>query len=158
MKSMINYVKHAVAGSSKLKATTAGHIYSVRVGSKDLDNGTVIGLGVYESPEVYKEAAAPTTFEAVVEDVAANGNYYVRVTKPEGALLVLTVPMNYENYTTKMAHESYFYNEAGEIARAYELYKNDVFELSAEGFTGEFAKGDTVVVDAVSKKLKKKAG
>ena len=37
MKSMINYVKHAVAGSSKLKATTAGHIYSVRVGSKDLD-------------------------------------------------------------------------------------------------------------------------
>lgn len=155
----IEFVKHAVAGSSKLKATTAGHIYNVKITTvAGLDNGSIISLGDYVEPEVYKEAAAPTTFEAVVDEVAANGNYYVRVTKPEGALLVLTVPSSYYDYTSQMKAESNFYNAKDEITRAYELYVDDIFELSKEGFTGVFAKGDTVVVDAVSKKLKKKAG
>lgn len=151
----IKYTAHAVAGSSKLKATTAGHIYNVLVTSETLDNGTIIGLGDYVEPELYKEAAAPTAFEGVIEDVAANGNYYVRVTKPEGALLVLTVPEAYYNYTTQMTAESNFYNAKGDTARAYELYVNDIFELSKEGFTGTFAKGDKVTVDTSSKKLKK---
>jgi len=155
----INFeTKHAVAGSSKLHATTAGHIYNIQIETTaGLDNGSVIGIGAYVEPEVYKEAAAPTTFEAVVDDVAANGNYYVRVTKPEGALLVLSVPSTYYDYTSQMKAESNFYNAKGEIARAYELYAGDIFELSKEGFTGEFVKGDKVEVDAASHKLKKHA-
>ena len=36
----ISFTKHAVAGSSKLKATTAGHIYNIKI-EEDLDNGSL---------------------------------------------------------------------------------------------------------------------
>lgn len=147
--------KYAVAGSSKLKATIAGHIWNIVVQDEILENGSIVSRGDYVKPETYKQAAAPTAFEAKVLEQAANGNWYVEVVKPEGALLVLQVPVIYENYTTRMGHESNFYNEAGDIVRAYELYAGDIFELSAEGFNGAVAKGDTVKVDAASKKLKK---
>ena len=146
--------KHAVCGSSKLKATTAGHLYNIKL-EEDMDNGRVISKGDYISPETYKAAAAPTTFAAKVLDKAANGNWNVEVTEPAGALLVLQVPVIYEEYTTRMQHESNFYNASGDIVRAYELYAGDVFELSAEGFDGAVAKGDAVKVDTSSKKLKK---
>lgn len=155
--SFLNFSKkYAVAGSSKLKATDVGHIFNIVAVSDILENGTIIGKGDYVKPETYKEADAPATFEAVVLDTAANGNYYVEVKVPAGALLVLQVPLIYENYTTRMQFESNFYNVKDDIVRSYELYENDIFELSAEGFTGEFIVGDTVVVDAVTKKLKKK--
>ena len=51
-----------------------------------------------------------------------------------------------------MQHESNFYNANGDIVRAYELYKGDVFELSKEGFTGTPAKGKTVTIE--NKKVK----
>lgn len=140
----INFVKHAVAGSSKLKATTAGHIYNILI-EEDLDNGAIVAKGDYVSPEVYK-AKDSTGFSGVILDKAANGNWYVEVKEPGDALLVLQVPLIYEEYTTAMQHESNFYNENGDIVRAYELYAGDVFELSAEGFDGEPAKGSTVTV------------
>lgn len=147
--------KYAVAGSSKLKATDVGHIYNIVAVDNILENGTIIGKGDYVKPETYKQAAAPGGFTAKVLDVAANGNYYVEVTASEGALLVLQVPNIYEDYTTRMQHESNFFNQKDDIVRAYELYVGDVFELSKEGFTGDFAKGDAVVVDSGTKKLKK---
>lgn len=155
----LNFEKHAVAGSSKLAATNGGaHIYNIKVVDEELDNGTVIGKGDYVSPEVYKQAAAPTTFEGTVLDKAANGNWYIEVTKPEGALLVLQVPVIYEEYTTAMKHESNFYNVKDDIVRSYELMKGDIFEVSAEAFTAdEVTKGKTVKVDAASKKLKVQA-
>ena len=45
-----------------------------------------------------------------------------------------------------MTAESNFFNAKGDIMRAYELYKGDVFELSAEGFEGAVKKGDKVKV------------
>lgn len=141
--------KHAVAGSSKLKATTAGHIYNIKI-EADLDNGSIVAKGEYVEPEVYK-AKDSTGFSGVIVDQAANGNWYVEVTDPGDALLLLQVPMIYEEYTTRMQHESNFYNANGDIVRAYELYKGDVFELSAEGFDGTPEKGKTVTV--ASKKL-----
>lgn len=145
----LNFVKHAVAGSSKLKATTSGHIYNIKI-EADLDNGSIVAKGEYVEPEVYK-AKDSTGFAGVIVDQAANGNWYVEVTDPGDALLLLQVPMIYEEYTTRMQHESNFYNANGDIVRAYELYAGDIFELSAEGFTGTPAKGKTLTV--TSKKL-----
>lgn len=148
----INFVKHAVAGSSKLKATDTGHLFNIQI-EKDMDNGTIVSKGDYVKPEVYKANLTVTGFEAVIVDVAANGNFYVEVVTPGDALLVLSVPLIYEEYTTAMQHESNFYNANGDIVRAYELSTNDIFELSAEGFIGTPAAGKTVTVDAATSKL-----
>lgn len=141
----INFKKHAVAGSSKLKATTAGHIYNI-LADKDYDNGTLILKGDYKEPEVYAAGAAATDFEGNVLGVAANGNYYVEVVTTGNALLILTDPLIYEDYTSQMTAESNFYNKQGDIMRAYELYVGDIFELSAEGFDGQVQVGDKVKV------------
>lgn len=146
----IQFTKHAVAGSSKLKATVAGHIFNIKI-DEDLDNGTLVAKGDYVAPEVYK-AKDSTGFAGVILDRAANGNWYVEVTEPGDALLLLSVPLIYEEYTKSMQHESNFYNAAGDIVRAYELYEDDIFELSAEGFEGTPEKGKAVTVE--NKKLK----
>ena len=155
----MNFTKHAVAGSSKLKATKAGHIYNIKL-SADTDNGTIIKKGdiVDGSIEVYAQAEASAEFRGKVIGQATNGNYYVEVTAVNGDLLVLQTPLIYETYTTQMQHESNFYNANGDIVRSYELYVGDVFELSVEGFTAKPALKDNVQVDSVSKKLKKVAG
>lgn len=157
----INFdTKHAVCGSSLLKATHAGHIKNMKVADATLDNGTVVTLGALETGtiEVYKQGAGSTTFRAFVESQASNGNYYVKVTAVAGDYLVLQDPLIYEQHTTQMQHQSNFFNQKDDIVRTYELYVDDVFELSKEGFTGEIAVGDTVQVDSSTKKLKKVAG
>lgn len=95
-----------------------------------------------------------TGFEGVILDKAANGNWYVEVTNPGDAILILTTPLIYEEYTTAMKHESNFYNQNGDITRGYELFKGDIFELSAEGFvTKTPEKGKKVTVDTATNKL-----
>lgn len=146
----LKITKHAVAGSSKLKATIAGHIYNIKI-EEDLDNGSIVAKGDYVSAEIYK-AKDSTGFSGKVLDKAANGNWYVEVVEPGDALLLLNVPLIYEEYTTAMQHESNFYNAEGDIVRAYELYAGDIFELSAEGFDGTPTKGAAVTV--ADKKVK----
>ena len=63
--------------------------------------------GVPSKPEVYK-AKDSTGFAGKIVDVAANGNFYVEVEDPGDAVLLLQVPMIYEEYTTAMQHESNF--------------------------------------------------
>ena len=118
--------KHAVCHSTLLKATNCGKIYNILKDS--------------------------TGFSGTIVDVAANGNFYVEVTDPGDAVLLIQVPLIYEEYTTAMQHESNFYNANGDIVRAYELYKGDVFELSKEGFEGTPQKGKSVTINA--KKVK----
>lgn len=146
----INFTKHAVAGSSKLKATICGHIYNIKA-TNDIDNGCIVGKGAYQAPEYYAEAAAGTFAGTIIEQ-AANGNWYVEVTSATNCYLVLTVPLIYEQYTTFMQDESNFYNAKGDLMRCYELVPGDIFELSAEGFDGTPVKGKTVSVS--SKKVK----
>ena len=93
MVDFITFTKHACAGSSKLKATTAGHIYNILI-EQDLDNGSVVAKGDYVKPEVYK-AKDSTGFAGKIVDVAANGNFYVEVEDPGDAVLLLQVPMIY---------------------------------------------------------------
>ena len=134
----ISYVKHAVAGSTRLAATTetgVEGIMDLQI-SLDLDNGTIIGKGAQVAGQVYA-MTAPTTFTAkILKEKAANGNFYVEVLTASNAYLVLTTPVTYYDYTAAMRAESTFYNKSGDIVRAYKLYPGDVFELSAEGFDG----------------------
>lgn len=147
--------KHAVAGSTRLAATTAtggDGIQDIKI-SLDLDNGTIIGKGALVAGQVYA-MAAPTTFTGVIlPEKAANGNYLVEVTAAENAYLVLTVPSTPIDYTNAMRAESTFYNEKNDIVRAYPLVARDVFELSKEGFDGVPAANKTVSVDASTYKV-----
>lgn len=140
----MNFVKHAVAGSSKIKATTCGHIINIQAAA-DIDNGCIVGKGAYIAPEYYAEGTAGTFSGKIIEQ-AANGNWYVEVESAENCYLVLTSPLVYENFTTRMGHESNFYNAQGDLMRCYELVKDDIFELSAEGFSGTPEKGKSVSV------------
>ena len=150
--SFINFdTKHAVAESTKLKATQIGNIWNIEA-SKDIDNGAIVKKGNYLRPEVYAEDVA-ATFAGKIIEKAANGAYRVEVTAiGEGEGLVLSVPLIYEEYTTRMQEESNFYNAKGDILRVYELYVGDVFTLSVDGFDGTPEVGKTVSVDA--KKVK----
>ena len=104
---------HVVAESSRLKATTAGHIYDLKM-IEDTDNGTIVAVGAHVEGQVFK-----------AKTYAAGDAPY----------LVLTPPLAY-NGKKAWSDEKYFYNANGEIARAYELHKDDIFTVSADAFTG----------------------
>lgn len=146
-----NIEKHAVAFPSKLLAQTYGkHIYNIEL-TTDADNGNLVAKGAFKDLDLYAEAAV-TTFEGVIRKQAANGNWYVEVTEPGDALFVYTQPFIAEEWTKTWQKESNYFNAAGETVRAYELAVGDVFEVSAEGFSGTPVAGKTVAV--ASKKLK----
>lgn len=141
----IQIAQHAVAGVSKLLATNGGaHIFNVTL-SSDTDNGNIIKRGNYASFDGYAEDTA-TTFNGVVREKAANGNWYVEVLEDLGfdALLVYNVPEIAEEYSNVFKKESNFYNAAGSVARAHELKAGDIFEVSAEGFVGTPVAGATI--------------
>ena len=150
--SFINFsTKHAVAESTQLKATQIGNIWNIEA-QDAIDNGRIVKKGKYLRPEVYQEDTA-TTFAGKIIEKAANGAYRVEVTAiGEGEGLVLSVPLIYEEYTTKMQEESNFFNAKGDILRVYELYVGDVFTLSADGFDGVPEVNKTVSVS--NKKVK----
>lgn len=112
---------HVVAESSRLKATGAGHIYDLEM-IEDTDNGTIVTLGAHVEGQVYKAAA------------------YATGKKP---YLVLTPPLAY-NGKKAWSDEKYFYNAEGEIARAYELYVDDMYTISEDAFVGTPAVGKYV--------------
>ena len=135
--------KHAVAFPSKLLAQIGGkHVYNV-VLSTDTDNGNLIARGDWDSLDLYKEAAV-TTFEGVVREQAANGNWYVEVVNPGDALLVYQQPVIAEEWTNTFKKTSNFFNAEGDRVRCYELAVGDVFEVSAEGFSKTPTKGATI--------------
>ena len=109
---------HAVCESSRLKATTAGHIYDLKC-HKALDNGAIVGVGAHVEGQVFN-----------AKDYAAG----------DIACLILTPPFAYNGNKYK-SEEKFFYNEAGELARAYELHVGDIYTISAAGLNGAAAKG-----------------
>lgn len=118
---LVKGTDHVVAESSRLKATTAGHIYDLEM-IDDTDNGTIVAIGAHVEGQVYKAKA-----------LGANDKPY----------LVLTPPLAY-NGKKAWSDEKYFYNAQGEIARAYELHVDDIYTLSADAFTGDVAVGKYV--------------
>ena len=120
---LVKGAAHVVAESSRLKATTAGHIYDLEM-IDDTDNGTIVCVGDLSDlgVQVFKAKA-----------YAAGETPY----------LVLTPPLAY-NGKKIWSDEKYFYNAKGEVARAYELHKDDIFTLSENAFTGDVAVGKFV--------------
>ena len=118
---LVKGTAHVVAESSRLKATTAGHIYDLEM-IEDTDNGTIVALGAHVEGQLYKAAT------------------YADGKKP---YLVLTPALAY-NGKKAWSDEKYFYNAKGEIARAYELYVDDIFTVSADAFTSTPAVGKYV--------------
>lgn len=114
---------HVVAESSRLKATTAGHIYDLEM-IADTDNGTIVAIGALSDLGVQ-------VFKA--KEYAAGDKPY----------LVLTPPLAY-NGKKVWSDEKYFYNAKGEVARAYELHADDIYTISADAFTGTPAVGKFV--------------
>lgn len=153
---MISYTitEHVWGAPAKVLAREGGkHIYNVKL-SADADNCTFIARDAWLSLDLYSAKAA-TTFEGVVREKAANGNWYVEVVDPGDALFIYNVPMINEEYSNKFTKESNFYNAKGEVVRAYELAIGDVLEISAAGITTQnIAVGDAVNLDGG--KLKKK--
>ena len=112
---------HVVAESSRLKATTAGHIYDLQM-VEDTDNGTIVTVGEHVEGQVFKAAAYATG---------------------KTPYLVLTSPLAY-NGKKVWSDEKYFYNAKDEIARAYELHVGDIYTVSEVAFDGEPAVGKYV--------------
>ena len=109
----ISYAKRGVVETSTLLATHGGmHIMNV-VADVDVDNGSVCKLGEYVEFDYFK-AEVPAVEDAV--------------------LLIATEPKIYSEYTKKMQEESNFYNGAGEIMQADDMYRLDRFAISAEAF------------------------
>ena len=112
---------HAVCESSRLKATTAGHIYDLKC-HKALDNGAVVGVGEHVEGQVFAS-----------KDYAAG----------DIACLILTPPFAY-NGNKYQSEEKFFYNEKDEVARAYELHVGDIYTISAIGLKGEAKVGSYI--------------
>ena len=117
----IKGAEHVVAESSRLKATTGGHIYDLRVAA-DTDNGTIVAVGDHIEGQLFAAKA------------------YATGDKP---YLVLTPPLAY-NGKKAWSAEKYFYNAAGETARAYELHVDDIYTVSKNAFVGTPAVGKFV--------------
>ena len=112
---------HVVCESSRLKATVSGHIYDLKM-TEDMDNGTIVAIGKFVEEQVFEAKA-----------YAAGETPY----------LLLTPPIAY-NGRKAWSDEKYFYNAKDEIARAYELHKDDIFTVSEDAFTGTPAVGKYV--------------
>lgn len=109
--------RHIIAESSKLKATIAGHIFSVQADAQ-IDNGRLVALGDYLGDEYYA-MATPKATDAVV--------------------LTLQVPLIYQEYTSLDGAEYNFTNAKGDIVRCYELVKGDIFTVTAGDGTAKYA-------------------
>lgn len=118
---LVKGTDHVVAESSRLKATGAGHIYDLEM-IEDTDNGTIVAIGAHIEGQLYKAKA------------------YAEGDKP---YFILTPPLAY-NGKKAWSDEKYFYNATGEVARAYELYVDDIFTISEDAFTGTPAVGKFV--------------
>ena len=110
---LVKGTEHVVAESSRLKATTGGHIYDLEM-IADTDNGTIVAVGAHVEGQLFQ-----------AKEYAAGDKPY----------LVLTTPIAY-NGKKAWSDEKYFYNAKGEIARAYELYVDDIYTISEDAFEG----------------------
>jgi hypothetical protein len=109
--------KHVVCESSLLKATIAGHMYNLKM-IGDTDNGSIVARGDWDS--------------STPDGQVFNAKEYVEGDAP---LLVLTPPIGYNSDRKYYTDEQYFYNAAGEIARAYEIYEGDIYTVSESAIT-----------------------
>lgn len=140
--------KFGYAFPTKVLSSRVGHNVNIIL-EEDSPNGAIVGVGEYESFDQYAEAAAPAGYEGKIIDIAADGNYYVQVTKVDvnaPAVLIYDVPEIAENYNAKFTDPKNFYNKAGKTVHGLVLTTLDVYELSEELFDGTPEVGKTVTI------------
>lgn len=155
--------QHHVCFPTKVLSDKVGRVLNMVI-EKDTDNGTVCGKGEYVSFDQYKVADAPAGFEGVITEQAADGNWYVEVTKVDvndPAILIYEVPEIAENYNSEFTKTSNFFNAAStartKTVRGLVLTVTDVYELSKDAFDGTPKAGKKVTIEAGSQKHKVEA-
>lgn len=147
--------KHGWAYPAKSLAEKGGkYIHNITI-TDDHDNGDVVGRGDFIELDRYKETTS-SGLDALVVDIAPNGNFYVEIKDPGDALILRNVPVIPYEFNREVQHESSFYNEKGDTVRGYELAVGDIWELSSECFSEAVEVGDAVT--ATSGKWSKKGG
>lgn len=97
--------KFPVAFPAKVIARDGGaHMYSIQHDG-DLWNGAVIAKGDYKALDLYTEGTA-TKINAKVVGQAANGNYYVEITKDSPALRHLSFTIHQLSRNSTISHSS----------------------------------------------------
>lgn len=154
---MIKYTiqKYYYGFPSKVLAGYGGeHQYNIRL-SADTPNAALCTRGDWVAFDEYAQGAAPQSFAGVVQEKAANGNWYVEVVTPGDALFIFDAAVIAEDFTKEFLKEENFFNEKGKTVRAYQLSKGDIIELSPTAFEGtpeaeaevSFADGKYVIDD-----------
>lgn len=147
---------YAVCFPTKIRSGNCGHVLNLTL-QQDLENGTIRSAGDWIELDNYKDAAPASgtgaaVFHGVIREKSARGNWYVEVTADTTDLLVYQEPVIAEsNYGKKWVSEKNWINEKGDVVRAYTLCKYDIFEVSAEAFSGTPAAGKTVTANAAGK-------
>lgn len=146
--------KFPVAFPAKVLSREGGaHMFSLQH-TEDLWNGAVVAKGEYVSLDLYKAAEA-TKINAKVVGQAANGNYYVEITKDSPAseaLIVYNPPVIEEQYNKSFQLEANFYIPATMEARAYSVREGDIWELSEAAFSQKPTVGETTISTVNGKK------
>lgn len=147
---------YAVCFPTKIRSGNCGHVLNLTL-QQDLENGTIRSAGQWIELDNYKDAAPASgngaaVFQGIIREKSARGNWYVEVTADTTDLLVYQEPVIAEsNYGKKWVSEKNWINEKGDVVRAYTLCKYDIFEVSAEAFSGTPDAGKTVTANAAGK-------
>lgn len=146
--------KFPVAFPAKVLSREGGaHMFSLQH-TDDLWNGAVVAKGDYVSLDLYKATDA-TKINAKVVGQAANGNYYVEITKDSPAseaLIVYNPPVIEEQYNKSFQLEANFYIPATMEARAYSVREGDIWELSEAAFSQKPTVGTSTITSISGKK------
>lgn len=133
--------RHFIVETSDVKSTKAGHIFSVKDADTNMDNGELV--------KIDKLIAGETEVFSVKTPAETD----------KGVVLINTPALMYDTSTTLRGAEYNFYNEAGSVARAYELVAGDRFGVSIGAVTllaESIVVGNYVVCDG-ARKYKEKA-
>lgn len=139
---------------SKVFAVENGHVFNMTL-AKDRANGelAVRDVTTWNSFDNYNEDTSGTIeFSGAIRGQAANGKYYVEVySVSQDVVVIYNSPVS-EYSEREFQDENLFYNKAGEVAQGIPLQRGDIFELSANAFTGTIAEDATVSYDAATEK------
>ena len=150
----LNIEKFPTAYPSKVICREGGaHMYSLQH-TDDAWNGAVVAKGDYVSLDLYKAKDA-VRVNAKIVDTAANGNFYVEIQEDiaaTDALIVYNPPVIEEEYSNAFKVESNFYIPKEMEERAYPLREGDIWELSAEAFSGNTPTVGSTITTITDKK------
>lgn len=125
-----------------------GHIFNGVV-ARNTDNGQLGTKGDYQDYDQYEVddlAALNNGFEGVIRGQAPDGLWEIEVTAlPSDKTVVYLYNSPVSEYPeVELQDEQLFYTKTGERIQAMQLIVNDVFTMSANGFTGTPVAGKTV--------------